>query len=92
MERNTKSPLLALAPKGAGPRARAKFMLDKLKKVWYNQSCKEVTEMDRRCFKKTGEELQQYLAFRRRGSKVANKKGKGSYNRQKFKRGEKNSP
>ena len=48
--------------------------------------------MDRRCFKKTGEELQQYLAFRRRGSKVANKKGKGSYNRQKFKGGEKNSP
>ena len=48
--------------------------------------------MDRRCFKKTGEELQQYLAFRKRGSKVANKKGKGSYNRHKFKRGEKNSP
>ena len=42
--------------------------------------------MDRRCFKKTGEELQQYLAFRRRGSKVENKKGKGSYNRQKFKK------
>ena len=42
--------------------------------------------MDRRCFKKTGEELQQYLTFRRRGSKVENKKGKGSYNRQKFKK------
>jgi hypothetical protein len=93
MERNTKSLLLALAPKGAGAKGPGeKFVLDKLKKVWYNQSCKEVTEMDRRCFKKTGEELQQYLAFRRRGSKVANKKGKGSYNRQKFKRGEKNSP
>ena len=31
--------------------------------------------MDRRCFKKSGEELQQYIAFRRRGSKVNNKKG-----------------
>ena len=42
--------------------------------------------MDRRCFKKSGEELQQYLAFRKRGSKVNNKKGKGSYNRQKAKK------
>lgn len=48
--------------------------------------------MDRRCFKKTGEELQQYLAFRRRGSKVANKKGKGSYNRQEMKKGIKKDP
>ncbi len=39
-------------------------------------------------FKKTGEELQQYLAFKRKGSKVENKKGKGSYNRQNFKKGE----
>lgn len=31
--------------------------------------------------KKTGEELQQYLHFRRRGSVVQSKKGKGSYNR-----------
>lgn len=42
--------------------------------------------MDKRVFKKTGEELQQYLAFRKRGSKVNNKKGKGSYNRQKMKK------
>ena len=42
--------------------------------------------MDRRCFKKSGEELQQYLAFRKKGSKVNNKKGKGSYNRQKAKK------
>lgn len=42
--------------------------------------------MDKRCFKKSGEELQQYLAFRKRGSKVNNKKGKGSYNRQKAKK------
>jgi hypothetical protein len=43
---------------------------------------------DRRIFKKTGDELQEYLAFKRRGSRVENKKGKGSYNRRKFKRGE----
>lgn len=42
--------------------------------------------MDKRVFKKTGEELQQYFAFRKRGSKVNNKKGKGSYNRQKMKK------
>ena len=45
-------------------------------------------EYGKRMFKKTGEELQQYLAFKRKGSKVDNKKGKGSYNRQNFKKGE----
>ena len=40
---------------------------------------------DRRAYKKVGEELQQYLHFRKRGSVVENKKGKGSYNRKKFK-------
>ena len=45
-------------------------------------------KIDRRIFKKEGEELQQYLHFRKRGSRVENKKGKGSYNRQKFKRGD----
>lgn len=45
--------------------------------------------MDKRMFKKEGEELQQYLAFRRKGSKVEAKKGKGSYKRhQKHKRKE----
>jgi len=44
--------------------------------------------MDKRVNKKTGEELQQYLAFRRRGGKVPAKKGKGSYDRKAFKRGE----
>lgn len=39
--------------------------------------------------KKTGEELQQYLMWRRRGGKVKAKKGKGSYNRNEFKKGEK---
>ena len=42
-------------------------------------------ELDRRVFKKEGEELQQYLAFRKRGSKVESGK---KYNRQKFKKGE----
>lgn len=45
-------------------------------------------KVDRRIFKKEGEELQQYLHFRKRGSVVTNKKGKGSYNRQKAKKGE----
>ena len=46
---------------------------------------KKKKELDRRVFKKEGEELQQYLAFRRRGSRVESGK---KYNRQKFKRGE----
>lgn len=48
---------------------------------------KKKKELDRRVFKKEGEELQQWLNFRKRGSKVNNKKGKGSYNRQEFKKG-----
>ena len=42
-------------------------------------------KVDRRALKKTGEELQQYLIFQRRGSKVESGK---KYNRQKFKKGE----
>lgn len=42
-------------------------------------------KFDKRIFKKEGEELQQYLAFKRKGSKVESKK---KYNRQKFKKGE----
>lgn len=49
---------------------------------------KKAKKIDRRMFKKEGEELQQYLYFRKRGSVVQNKKGKGSYNRQQFKKGE----
>ena len=37
--------------------------------------------MDKQDFKKSKEELQDYLSFRRRGSKVAPKKGKGSFKR-----------
>ena len=48
---------------------------------------KNKKRIDRRMFKKEGEELQQYLHFRKRGSKVGNKKGKGSYDRQEFKQG-----
>ena len=40
-------------------------------------------EFDRRVLKKEGEELQQWLAFRKRGSKVESKK---RYNRQDMKR------
>lgn len=36
---------------------------------------------DKRYLKKEGEELQDYLNFRKRGSKVENRKGKGSYKR-----------
>lgn len=45
----------------------------------------EEKELDRRIYKKEGEELQQYLMFRRRGSRVESKK---KYNRQKFKKEE----
>ena len=38
--------------------------------------------MNKEYLKKTGEELQEYLQFRRRGSRVDAKKGKGAkYNR-----------
>lgn len=40
-------------------------------------------KLDKRVNKKSPEELQEYLAFRRRGSKVPAKKGKGSYKRDK---------
>ena len=47
---------------------------------------KKQKQVDRRAFKKEGEELQQWLIFRKRGSKVESGK---KYNRQKFKRGDK---
>ena len=46
---------------------------------------KKNKSIDRRMFKKEGEELQQYLHFMKRGGKVESGK---KYNRQKFKRGE----
>ena len=48
----------------------------------------EQKKFDKRIFKKAGDELQAYLAFKRRGSATKSKKGKGSYDRKKFKRGE----
>lgn len=45
-------------------------------------------KVDKRIFKKEGEELQQYLHFKRRGGSVPPKKGKGSFNRKNFKKGE----
>ena len=39
------------------------------------------------CQKMSPEELQAYLAFKRHGYAVPAKKGKGSYDRKKFKRG-----
>ena len=49
-------------------------------------SKKSKKKVDRRMFKKEGEELQQWLAFRKRGGRVESGK---KYNRQKFKRGDK---
>ena len=44
-------------------------------------------KFDKSCLKMTPEELQAHIHFRKRGSVVENKKGKGSYNRQKYKQG-----
>ena len=46
---------------------------------------KKEKTLDRRMFKKEGEEIPLWLAFRKRGSKVESGK---KYNRQKFKKGE----
>ena len=44
-------------------------------------------KFDKRMNKKTGEELQAYLTFRRKAGRVPAKKGKGScYNRKDFKK------
>ena len=48
---------------------------------------KKKKELDRRVFKKEGEDLQQWLIFTHRGSKAKAKKGKGSYDRREFKKG-----
>ena len=50
-----------------------------------DEMVKKNKKTDRRIFKKEGEELQQWLIFRKRGSRVESGK---RYNRQKFKRGE----
>lgn len=43
--------------------------------------------MDKRINKMDNETLQQFLAFRKRASRVPAKKGKGSYSRKEFKKG-----
>jgi stalled ribosome alternative rescue factor ArfA len=47
---------------------------------------KKMENFDKRMLKKSPEELQAYLAFRRRAGKVPAKKGKGSYDRKAFKK------
>jgi hypothetical protein len=47
---------------------------------------KNMENFDKRMMKKTGEELQAYLAFRRKAGRVPSKKGKGSYDRKAFKK------
>lgn len=44
-------------------------------------------DFDKRINKKTGEELQAFLNFRKKSGFVPAKKGKGSYNRKDFKKG-----
>ena len=43
-------------------------------------------KFDKRMLKMNPEELQAYLAFKRKGSKVPAKKGRGSYDRKNFKK------
>ena len=38
-------------------------------------------KLDKTMFKKSSEELEQYLQFRRRGTRIESKRGKGSYSR-----------
>ena len=40
---------------------------------------KKEASIDKRIFKKSPEELQLYMYFKKRGFKIENKKGKGSY-------------
>ena len=42
-------------------------------------------KFDKRMNKMDSETLQQFLAFRKRAGRVPSKKGKGSYNRKRFK-------
>lgn len=58
--------------------------------LYYNHKEKKeepkMENFDKRMLKMNPEELQQYLAFKRKGSKVPAKKGKGSYSRKNFKK------
>lgn len=59
-----------------------------MKTLQERKETKNMKKNNKRYLKKTGEELQEYLAFRRRGYTVPAKKGKGSYKRSDFKKGE----
>ncbi len=50
-------------------------------KMNYGRNWTMSKKIDKRIMKKSPEELQEYLQFRRRGSRVESKKGKGSYSR-----------
>lgn len=43
-------------------------------------------KFDKRMLKMNPEELQQFLAFKRKAGRIPAKKGKGSYNRKDFKK------
>ena len=45
----------------------------------------KMEKFDKRMNKMDSETLQQFLAFRKRAGRVPSKKGKGSYNRKRFK-------
>ena len=49
---------------------------------------KKMEKFDKRINKMDAETLQQFLAFRKRANRIESKKGKGSYSRAKFKKGE----
>lgn len=53
-----------------------------------NKHNKKAEEFDARVNRKVGDELTAYLAFKRKGSVVPSKRGKGSYNRKAFKQGD----
>jgi stalled ribosome alternative rescue factor ArfA len=49
--------------------------------IEYGRRISMTKKFDKRVLKKSPEELEAYLQFQRRGSRVESKKGKGSYNR-----------
>ena len=50
-------------------------------KKWRVSMSQKNKKFDKQMFKKSPEELELYLQFRRRGTRVESKKGKGSYSR-----------
>ena len=50
-------------------------------KKWRVSMSQKNKKFDKQMFKKSPEELELYLQFRRRGTRVESKKGRGSYSR-----------